>query len=81
LIEQLSAVEQATVCGTPVMRNGRATMTAGLNRPLVITILAPPEAMRLLATGNRPRVLSAAALIVVALGFFAASIVAAIVGS
>ena len=80
LIEQLSAVEHATVCGTPVMRNGQPTMTAGLRRPLVITILAPPEAMRLLATGNRPRVLAAAALIIVAAGFGVATLVAVIAG-
>ena len=38
-------------------------MSAGLNRPLIVTILEPPEAMRLLAAGSRPRVLGAAVLI------------------
>lgn len=80
VIEQLSAVEHATVCGTPVMRNGQPTITAGLGRPLVITILAPPEAMRLLATDKRPRVLGAAALMIVALGFLAATLVALLAG-
>lgn len=80
VIEQLSAVEHATVCGTPVLRAGQPTITAGLGRPLVITILAPDEAMRLLATDKRPRVLGAAALMIVALGFLAATLVAVVAG-
>ena len=63
VIEQLSAVEHATVCGTPVMRDGQPTMTSGMGRPLIVTILERPEAMRLLAAGQRPRVLGAAALL------------------
>ena len=66
LIEQLSAVEHATACGTPVLRNGKAMLTAGAGRPLIITTLEAPAAMRLLATGNRSRVVAAAALFVTA---------------
>jgi len=66
LIEQLSAVEHATACGTPVVRNGRPTLTAGAGRPLIVTTLEAPAAMRLLATGNRSRVVASAALFVAA---------------
>lgn len=61
--EQLSAVEHVTVCGTPVMRDGKPTMTAGLGRPLIVTVLDRPAAMRLLASGARARVATAALLI------------------
>ena len=66
VIEQLSAVEHATACGTPLLRNGKPTLTAGAGRPLIITTLEAPAAMRLLATGNRSRVVAAAALFVAA---------------
>ena len=66
VIEQLSAVEHATACGTPVLHNGKPTLTAGAGRPLIVTTLEAPAAMRLLATGNRHRVVAAAALFVAA---------------
>lgn len=66
VIEQLSAVEHATVCGTPALRDGQPRMTAGLGRPLIVTILDQPAAMRLLASGRRSRVVTASALLVVA---------------
>jgi hypothetical protein len=68
VIEQLSAVEYATVCGTPVLISGQPTITAGLGRPLIVTTLDQASAMRLLAAGQRPRVVGAAALIVIAVG-------------
>ena len=80
VIEQLSAVEHATVCGTPVLRDGQPMITAGLGRPLVITTLEPPAAMRLLAAGQRPRVLAAAACLGGALVFLGLTLVALIVG-
>ncbi len=80
VIEQLSAVEHATVCGTPVLRNGRPTMTSGTNRPLVVTTLATSEAMRLLAAGQRPRVLAAASLLAMALVLLGAAVVALVIG-
>lgn len=61
--EQLSAVEHVTVCGTPVLRDGKPTLTAGLGRPLIVTVLERPAAMRLLASGARARVATAAVLI------------------
>jgi len=73
-IEQLSSVEHATVLGVPVASGvGRATMTAGTGRPLVVSTLERDEAMRVLAEGGRARPVAAAAalgggLLVVAIG-------------
>ena len=63
-IDQLSSVEHAIVCGIPsVDASGRAVMTAGRGRPLVLTVLEPDEAMRVLAAGGRRRTRAAAALL------------------
>ncbi len=60
-IEQVSAVEHAIVVGVPrTGPDGTAHMTAGLGRPLILTTLEPPEAMRLLAAGDSRRPLAAA---------------------
>jgi hypothetical protein len=65
VIEQISSVEHAIVLGVPVSdSNGSATMGAGLGRPLVLTTLEPPEAMRILARGSSPLPRLAAALLV-----------------
>jgi hypothetical protein len=80
LIEQLSAVEHATVCGVPVMREGLATMTAGQDRPLIVTTLDQPDAMRLLAQGNRGRVATSAVVLSVGLGLVAVGIVGYVLG-
>ena len=78
VIEQVSAVEHATICGTPVLLNGEATMTAGAGRPLIVTTLEAPAAMRVLASGERPKVLAAAALLVIAILLLVATVVVAI---
>lgn len=75
-IEQLSAVEHATVVGQPVQRDGGPTMTAGLGRPLVVTILDRPAAMRVLAGDQRGRVVAAAIALGAGLGLLAAAVVA-----
>lgn len=66
LVEQVSSVEHAIVLGVPAgdgATSGDLRMTAGLGRPLVLTTLEPPEAMRVLAGGSgRPR-LAALALV------------------
>jgi hypothetical protein len=62
-IEQLSAVEHVSACGRPELRDGDPVLTAGLGRPLVVTALDRPAAMRLLASGARRRVAAAAMLI------------------
>ena len=61
--EQLSAVEQVTACGTPVLHDGQPMLTCGLGRPLIVTVLDQPAAMRLLASGARAKVATAALLI------------------
>jgi len=80
-IEQLSAVEHATVCGQPVAGTTGPMMTAGLGRPLIVTTLEAPAAMRLLARHHRRRVLAATALLVLSLGCAAAAVVALLVGA
>jgi hypothetical protein len=62
LVEQVSSVEHATVVGVPVADPGSPgpRMTAGLGRPLILTTLETPEAMRILAAGGPRRPLVAA---------------------
>ena len=63
-ISQVSAVEHAIVLGVPVRQpDGTATMTAGLGRPLVLSTLELPEAMRILGGGSRLRAFLAAGLL------------------
>jgi hypothetical protein len=64
-IDQVSSVEHATVLGVPIPSesgDGTARMSSGLGRPLVLTVLEPAEAMRVLAAdgGGRTRVAAAA---------------------
>ncbi len=60
-VEQLSSVEHATVLGVPVATpDGRAAITAGTGRPLVVCTLERDEAMRVLAEGDRARPVAAA---------------------
>jgi hypothetical protein len=66
-IEQLSSVEHAIVLGVPVVRGAGVVLTADRRRPLVLTILAPDEAMRVLAADGRGRTRVAAALLAVAM--------------
>jgi len=80
VIDQLSAVEHATVCGTPVLRDGLPTMTAGRGRPLIITTLDNAAAMRLLAGADRPRVVGATVCLAAAVVLVIASGAAFIVG-
>jgi hypothetical protein len=80
-IDQLSAVEHATVAG--VVRpgpDGRPHITAGADRPLIVTSLAPAEAMRVLAADHRSGVRLASVLLVAGLATIAAGLVALVVG-
>jgi hypothetical protein len=61
-IEQVASVEHAIVLGVPTSVDGVATMAEGLGRPLVLTTLEPPEAMRILA-GDAPRLPRLAAIL------------------
>lgn len=61
VIEQVSAVEHAIVIGVPAKstEEGLPAMTAGFGRPLILTTLEEPEAMRILAGGTgRPRLVA-----------------------
>jgi hypothetical protein len=63
-IEQVSAVEHATVVGSPAWDEaGQPVLTAGTGRPLILSTLEPGEAMQLLA-GGRDRALGVAILLV-----------------
>jgi hypothetical protein len=80
VIEQLSAVEHATVCGMAVVRDGRPTLTSGTGRPLIITTLEAPAAMRLIAAGHRGRAVGGGVLLLVGLGLATAGVVAGVAG-
>jgi hypothetical protein len=73
-IEQVSSVEHAIVLGVPVADDGRIRMEAGLGRPLVLTTLDPPEAMRILGRGDTVRARAAAGLLLGGLAFVLAGI-------
>ena len=80
-VEQVSAVEQATIAGVPVLgADGQPMLTAGLGRPLIVTALEPDAAMRVLASERRGAVRAAAALLVGGLALVAVGLVAFLVG-
>ena len=80
-IDQVSSVEHAIVLGVPVSNGtGQPRLTAGLGRPLVLTTLEPPEAMRILAAGRaRPGV--AAALLAAGFGLVVVGVIWLLVGA
>ena len=64
-IQQISSVEHAIALGRPTLdASGRARLTAGLGRPLVLTTIEIPEAMRILTGGAVLRARVAAACLV-----------------
>lgn len=68
-IDQVSSVEHATVLGWPSLDpNGRPVMTAGEGLPLILSVLEPDEAMRVLARGERLRPRLAAVLFALGIG-------------
>jgi hypothetical protein len=80
-IDQLSAIEHATAAGVPMLGPmGEPTLSAGAGRPLIVTSLAPDEAMRILGAERRGTVKAAAGLLVVGLGCLAVSLVALVFG-
>jgi hypothetical protein len=83
-IDQISSVEHAIVLGVPLPaidgRDGRGEsstgrMSAGLGRPLVLTVLEPPEAMRVLAVDARGRTRVAAICLAAGVALILASLV------
>lgn len=81
VIEQVSAVEHATVAGRPTERDGRPVITSGLGRPLIVTTLDPAAAMRVLASGRRGRLLLAALLLIGGFGLLVAAVVTLLIGA
>ncbi len=78
-VEQVSAVEHATVLGTPTIGPaGQPILTAGRGRPLILSTLEPAEAMQLLS-GGRSRALVIAILLVGGLAFLALGLLWSIV--
>jgi hypothetical protein len=73
-IEQLSSIDHAVACGMPVIGDdGVAILRPGLRRPLIVSTLDGPEAMRLLAVDHRGTtravaVMMAAGIVAVAVG-------------
>lgn len=80
-IDQLSAVEHAMVVGRPTLQGGRAVMTAGNGKPLIVTTLDQPAAMRVLATGRRGRVVAGAVMLSAGLGLLAGALIAFLTGA
>ena len=67
VVEQVSSVEHAVVVGVPTLGpDGAPRIGAGLGRPLILTTLEQPEAMRILAEGSSRRPRMAMALLVLA---------------
>ena len=83
LVEQVSSVEHAVVLGMPARAEGDAPirMTAGLGRPLILTTLEPPEAMRILAAGGPRRPLLAAIALALGLASLTIGIAWAVLGA
>jgi hypothetical protein len=84
-IDQVSSVEHAIVLGYPVPIEPRpdgatVQLTAGGSRPLILTILEPDEAMRVIAADGRGRTRIAAALIAVAVATFLGAALWAAIG-
>jgi hypothetical protein len=81
-IEQVSSVDHAIVVGVPsVDPAGTPTMTAGRGRPLILTTLDRPEAMRILARGESRRPLLALVSLVGGLVLVSAGLAWALVGA
>lgn len=79
-VDQVSAVEQATVVGMPLAGSTGPIMTAGLGRPLILSTLDASAAMRLLAGSDRRSALLAAAALMAGLALLAVAVVASLAG-
>lgn len=81
-IEQVSSVEHAIVVGVPILdASGAPMMSAGRGRPLVLTTLDRPEAMRILAGGESRRPAVALASLAGGLVLVGAGLVWALIGA
>ena len=81
-VEQISAVEHASVLGVPVRSDGGSTiLTAGLGRPLILSTMEPTEAMQLLAGGRRGGPIVAMALLATGIGLIVSGLLWAVAGA
>ena len=81
VVEQVSAVEHASVAGVPrLLADGTPAMSSGLGRPLILTTLEIPEALRLLGTGRRATAVVTAFLIVAGVMLIGVGVLLAIAG-
>lgn len=81
-VEQVSAVELATVAGVPRRGpDGDVVVGAGLGRPLILTTLELPASMRLLGGGHRMALLLASVLLAMGLSVLALALLVATVGA
>jgi hypothetical protein len=81
-VEQVSSVEHAIAVGVPAPGpDGRPTLTAGGGRPLILTTLEIPEAMRVLTGGAVARSRAAVACLVGGASLVVVGIVAWIVAA
>jgi hypothetical protein len=77
-IHQLSAVEHAYAAGRPTVRaDGTPALARSSSRPLIVTPLEIPEAMRVLAEGRRWRIRAATFELGIGLGICVAGIIVA----
>jgi hypothetical protein len=75
-IEQLSSIDHAVACGMPVLGDGGvAILRPGLRRPLIVSTLDGPEAMRLLAVDHRGTTRAVAVLMAVAVAAIAVGLI------
>ena len=81
-IEQVSSVEHAIVVGVPMLDpSGSPTFSAGRGRPLILTTLERPEAMRILARGDSRRPTLALASLAGGLALVSAGLAWALIGA
>ena len=75
-------MEHATAVGVPVLDDrGEPRLTSEPGRPLIVTTLELPAAMRLLASGRRRHLVLGGVLAVASLGLIAVSLVALVLGA
>jgi hypothetical protein len=79
-IDQVSAVEHAIVLGVPTDGPAGVTLRPAPKRPLVLTTLERPEAMRILADGRQALIRIAVALLAIGAVAILAGIAAAVLG-
>jgi hypothetical protein len=83
-IEQVSSVEHAIALGVPTrdpVDPDRVRLSPGMGRPLILTTLERPEAMRILAEGGSRRPLAAALALASGLVLVTLGVLWAIVGA